>query len=959
MHLFAICSESVIRGMGTEPMGYTIGTFAAAAEGGLDIPPEVKLVRTTGYGEDGDGGGAMFVEAPRRPATPARFQDLYFRWFALAGGESATPEKFGAVTAGADDTAAVQAALNFAALNGGSVTLSRIYRVSAEIEVPAGVTVRGPRSSGLRRIDEARTTTTEAIDAGTGSRSFGVASTDGFAVGQSVMLVSGAVYSPSDPASHRNPVITAIAGGRITIEAHSALAPHPAGAVLQTASHGLILLGGNRIEGFTIDGNAAMQTEAAWRTTSELVIAGDGCTVENVAIVDGAADLVLVAGSASASATPPEGYVRNSRFSGCDFENAGANGIHLRFTLGTRVEGCRFRGMNRRDAEINAERQEGGVACSGSNFDVAVGGCDFEEMYDAVGPVDTHGAAEGETVNRGFVVAANRMHNCRHPLRVLNRGGDVAFADNRVSADYPFPPDLPDSRVELAGTSLAERAGRVRIAGNSFTNVRIAASHARDLTIAGNSFDLTARNAEGTADPVALAGTSDAAVTGNVVRGGARGVRLANPGGAGDMSGVVVADNVFAGQTGNAICADPDAPGPVGASIRGNWIAGDANGPDYRAIRLGPGMYAEGNVIALGAGSAWDLADAGPGPSRGANMVGGAVERPGHVAEAAATALTLGLADAGGYRRMTAAEPVTVTVPDDAAVPFPLGTEVTIEQGGEGRVTVAGAPGVSVASLGDARTTAGRHAAVRLVKHAANGWTAAGDLVLHLPALFAGGAKGLWFDVSDLAAMFQDDAGTVPAAVDAPVGRILDRSGNGFHAVQPAAAARPVLRLAGGRHYLEFNGTSHFLSLTGMSAAAAPWTLAAALDPTATAGSYLLDAQSGRLIFAPREGGGTDKVSYYEGASWRHGGPTAPGPQVLSWTLAESGAAIRRDGAAIATGLAYTNRAIGGAVALGRHHGTSAFYLKGKLYGVALIDRVLGEGELAALEAWMAERAGV
>ena len=46
-------------------------------------------------------------------------------------------------------------------------------------------------------------------------------------------------------------------------------------------------------------------------------------------------------------------------------------------------------------------------------------------------------------------------------------------------------------------------------------------------------------------------------------------------------------------------------------------------------------------------------------------------------------------------------------------------------------------------------------------------------------------------------------------------------------------------------------------------------------------------------------------------------------------------------------------------MALGRHHGSSAFYLKGKLYGVARIDRVLGAGELAALEAWMAERAGV
>ncbi len=49
-------------------------------------------------------------------------------------------------------------------------------------------------------------------------------------------------------------------------------------------------------------------------------------------------------------------------------------------------------------------------------------------------------------------------------------------------------------------------------------------------------------------------------------------------------------------------------------------------------------------------------------------------------------------------------------------------------------------------------------------------------------------------DPSDLSTMFQDDAGTVPVtAVEQPVGKILDVSGNGNHFVQATLAKRPKL----------------------------------------------------------------------------------------------------------------------------------------------------------------------
>lgn len=68
--------------------------------------------------------------------------------------------------------------------------------------------------------------------------------------------------------------------------------------------------------------------------------------------------------------------------------------------------------------------------------------------------------------------------------------------------------------------------------------------------------------------------------------------------------------------------------------------------------------------------------------------------------------------------------------------------------------------------------------------------------------LFTGGKQGIWLDPSDRSTLFQDAAGTIPAAAPGdPVGLALDKSGNGNHASQATAAARPLLArtVPGGR----------------------------------------------------------------------------------------------------------------------------------------------------------------
>lgn len=88
--------------------------------------------------------------------------------------------------------------------------------------------------------------------------------------------------------------------------------------------------------------------------------------------------------------------------------------------------------------------------------------------------------------------------------------------------------------------------------------------------------------------------------------------------------------------------------------------------------------------------------------------------------------------------------------------------------------------------------------------------TPGGGIDEQIAALFAS-YTGFWYDPSDLTTMWQDSAGTTPAVVDQPVGRILDKSGNANHLGQATADRRPILRQAGDLYYLDFDGTNDAL----------------------------------------------------------------------------------------------------------------------------------------------------
>lgn len=73
----------------------------------------------------------------------------------------------------------------------------------------------------------------------------------------------------------------------------------------------------------------------------------------------------------------------------------------------------------------------------------------------------------------------------------------------------------------------------------------------------------------------------------------------------------------------------------------------------------------------------------------------------------------------------------------------------------------------------------------------------------------------LWLDASDASTLFQDSAGTTPAAADNDVvGYWGDKSGNGYHAAQGTTANKPLLKLATKNNLpvVYFDGLNDWLS---------------------------------------------------------------------------------------------------------------------------------------------------
>ena len=93
-----------------------------------------------------------------------------------------------------------------------------------------------------------------------------------------------------------------------------------------------------------------------------------------------------------------------------------------------------------------------------------------------------------------------------------------------------------------------------------------------------------------------------------------------------------------------------------------------------------------------------------------------------------ASSKTVTLSDAGTLQQVNGTSAVTVTIPTNASVAFPIGTEIEILRNGTGDVTIAAASGVTITCSETARTIADQYTSVVLKKLGADSWLLQGNV---------------------------------------------------------------------------------------------------------------------------------------------------------------------------------------------------------------------------------------
>ena len=93
-----------------------------------------------------------------------------------------------------------------------------------------------------------------------------------------------------------------------------------------------------------------------------------------------------------------------------------------------------------------------------------------------------------------------------------------------------------------------------------------------------------------------------------------------------------------------------------------------------------------------------------------------------------ATSYTLVLGDAYELIEMEVSTANTLTIPTNASVPFPLGTQILVSQLGTGQTTITPAVGVTLRSSGGKTKTAAQYSMCTLIKRGTDEWYLSGDL---------------------------------------------------------------------------------------------------------------------------------------------------------------------------------------------------------------------------------------
>ncbi|MDY6469136.1 hypothetical protein SKM57_11150 [Acinetobacter faecalis] len=241
--------------------------------------------------------------------------------------------------------------------------------------------------------------------------------------------------------------------------------------------------------------------------------------------------------------------------------------------------------------------------------------------------------------------------------------------------------------------------------------------------------------------------------------------------------------------------------------------------------------------------------------------------------------------------------------------------------------------------------------------------------------LFLNGEQGVWFDPNDLSTLFQDVAGLIPVTgADQPVGLMKDKSGNGYDASQPTNALRPVLKHDTDKnaYYLLFNdvGNGSFLTTSAVNLTATnELTVFAATEKLAdVSAGYILEVSNNfggsSGVFSLCCGGANGDESYataVRGTFTSYGVITkankpafnAPHEAILSaqFKISTRTNILRINGVQVvsSTGNQGSGNFGNHVFNIGKRY-NSTFAYNGKLYSMAVIDRLLNIDTIQKVE---------
>jgi hypothetical protein len=206
----------------------------------------------------------------------------------------------------------------------------------------------------------------------------------------------------------------------------------------------------------------------------------------------------------------------------------------------------------------------------------------------------------------------------------------------------------------------------------------------------------------------------------------------------------------------------------------------------------------------------------------------------------------------------------------------------------------------------------------------------------------------LWLDASDASTLFQDDAGTTPAAADTdPVGYWGDKSGNARHAIQATAGSKPTLQTGelNGKNVIRWD-TGDLLVSTFGGTLAQPntvWIIAKG------AGTYYCDGIDGanrHAIFYD-----SALLSMFAGAQIDAAGITPTDWSVLTARFNTAASNFRHNGVSKVTGDPGANALTG--LTVGNRNGGGANALNGDIAEIIVAAGAASAATVSAVESYL------